>query len=87
MIFFMVMYLLSFITGKSLNLQEILTFLVPVITHTTHLLYTNSVNANAVSAAKSSTSPESITAAKAAIVSNTTVESQSPPQPTTNGHS
>ncbi len=35
-VFFCTMYVISFITGKSLNISEILTFLVPTLNHIVH---------------------------------------------------
>lgn len=41
LVYFMVMYSASFITGRHLDILDALSFLIPVITHTTHLIVGN----------------------------------------------
>lgn len=55
LLFFMIMYLLSFLTGKELNLQALAGFLIPIATHSGHLLYTLNNSKNIVKAASNGT--------------------------------
>jgi hypothetical protein len=55
--FFMIMYIVSFVTGKSVNVENLLGFLLPVITHSTHLVYNARVNTAAPPPEEKGTTP------------------------------
>lgn len=67
LVFFMAMYAWSFGTGKPLNLQSLAGFLIPVITHGSHLFYNFAGSKTSVNAAQSSVSPQQVAAMKEVI--------------------
>lgn len=70
LIFFMTMYTISFVTGKPLDLRGMLGFLLPILTHGSHLL-TNFLNQKtSVQAASTDVTPEKVAAMKQAVVSS-----------------
>lgn len=81
LVFFMVMYSISFITNRPLNITGMLGFLLPIITHSGHL-FTNFLNSKtSVQAASSNVNASQVAAIKEVV----TGSGQSTSQIQTNG--
>lgn len=55
LVFFMIMYMISFVTGKPLDLKDLLGFFIPMIAHVGHMLYNLTNNKISVKAASNGT--------------------------------
>jgi hypothetical protein len=53
--FFMAMYMVSFISGKTLDVQALLGFIIPIVAHSAHLMYNMTTNKASLKAASNGT--------------------------------